>query len=169
MKSPSAEIVGTRTGMRGFTLVELLVVIAIIGVLSIIALPAYNSTVLKIRNTRAVSDVHTLEKIVSAYAMDKYALPIQLPDALRDTGQVNVFDPWGHNYVYERLEGTDLSTAHVWAGVPTNLDYDLYSKGADGDTDRQLSSDVCSDDIVRLTNRPEGEVIGIVVPDIRPF
>jgi len=44
---------GTGTGARGFTLIELVVVVAVVALLATVALPAYQTSVLKARRAEA--------------------------------------------------------------------------------------------------------------------
>jgi general secretion pathway protein G len=160
------ETMRMRMDRRGFTLIELLVVVVIISALSAIAYPAYIISVNRVKYTRASADIHTIDKAVSAYSIDNYALPNGLPDLLTNAGMTTAIDPWGRNYEYLKIELAPAN-ARMHGVIQMNLDFDLYSRGPDGLTHRTLSQPVCADDIVRYTNRPDAYV-GPVVPDIIP-
>ncbi len=49
---------------RGFTLIEILIVIALVGILTAIALPAYQSYIMKSRARSATADLVTLSLVV---------------------------------------------------------------------------------------------------------
>ncbi len=55
---------------KGFTLIELLVVVLIIGILSAVALPQYQKTVLKSRTAEAWTNLSALNKAVQAYCLE---------------------------------------------------------------------------------------------------
>jgi type II secretion system protein G len=55
---------------HGFTLVELLIVVLIIGLLSAIAVAAYNNSQQKARQRRTMADIRSIATAVEAYAVD---------------------------------------------------------------------------------------------------
>ena len=55
---------------KGFTLIELLVVVLIIGILSAVALPQYQKTVLKSRAAEAWTNLSALRKAVEVYCLE---------------------------------------------------------------------------------------------------
>ena len=77
---------------KGFTLIELLVVVLIIGILSSVALPQYQKTVLKSRAAEAWSTLGTIRTAVDAYCLEnpgaagqfstiKDSLPIEIQNS----------------------------------------------------------------------------------------
>jgi len=60
---------------RGFTLIELLVVIAIIGLLSSVVLASLNTTRIKARDVRRMSDINQLVRALQFYYDDHNMFP----------------------------------------------------------------------------------------------
>jgi general secretion pathway protein G len=68
-------------------------------------------------------------------------------------------DPWGNPYVYVDLTTAGISKARKNKNlVPINSEYDLYSKGKDGNSVLALTAASSRDDVV-LAN--DGRFIGL--------
>jgi len=145
---------------RGFTLIEVMIVIAIIGCLSAIAVPNYLKYKNNARVAAAVADIRIIEKQISYYVFDNAG---QLPNNLSDLPNIGTLnDPWGNPYRYLRINGGPPS-ANGQARrdqflVPVNTDYDLYSMGADGQTQTPFTAVRGRDDIVRAN---DGGYVGL--------
>ncbi|MEW6560239.1 MAG: prepilin-type N-terminal cleavage/methylation domain-containing protein [Pseudomonadota bacterium] len=140
---------------RGFTLLELMMAIALVGVLTAIALPIYSGYKLKVQNAQAQQDVVSISAAIESYQTYNR----KLPDSLADIGIAGKLDPWGHPYVYYNIEANGRGGARKDKALnPINTDYDLYSMGANGQTQSQISSKVSLDDIIRANN---GAYIGL--------
>ena len=74
-----------RTGRHGFTLLELMIVLTIIGILVGIAIPMYQSVVLRSKETVLKANLHALRETVDQYTADKKKAPQSLED-LVDAG-----------------------------------------------------------------------------------
>ena len=73
---------------RGFTLLELMIVISILVILAMIAMAAYNRTVLAAKEATLREDLFTMRKMIDQYAADKGKLPQTLDD-LRSAGYIH--------------------------------------------------------------------------------
>jgi general secretion pathway protein G len=65
---------------EGFTLMEMLVVISITLILVSIAVPAYNRTILRARESVLKQDLFTLRSVINQYTNDKEKAPQSLTD-----------------------------------------------------------------------------------------
>jgi len=139
---------------RGFTLIELIVVTAILGVLALMAIPAYNSYVNSSKIARAEGDIRTMENDITAYLVDRGTLPT----SLNDIGRGTLRDPWGNPYEYYNFAVGGKTPLQDLALEDLNVEYDLYSKGKDGASSADYSDPSSLDDIVRSN---DGGDIGI--------
>lgn len=162
-RAPTAEAVAAlirreRRGplQLGMTLLELMFAIVIAGVLASMAVAGYKQVIERTKVSQAVADIGQLQLAINKYWADhSNAYPV----SLADVGFGALLDPWGNPYEY-----FDLSTA-VGKGkmrkdknlVPINSDFDLYSKGPDGDSKPPLTAAASRDDIVRAN---DGHFIG---------
>jgi general secretion pathway protein G len=151
----------------GFTFMELLVLIVIVGTLAAIAIPAGLSHIEKARIVRAIGEIRGLEKDITAYEVNNETLP----ETLNNVGRGTLKDPWGNSYEYLQIAGVSVPEGgHRGGGsimdevrkdrflVPVNSDYDLYSKGKDGESRPPFNSSKAQDDIVRAN---DGGYVGL--------
>lgn len=148
----------SRRRQSAFTLIELLIAIAVIGALSAIAIPNYRDYKERARVVQAVADIARIAQALGAYHTENRTYPTSL-GAL---GIALPTDPWGNAYAYlaidvdpppnvgQRRKDKNLN--------PLNSDFDLYSKGPDGQTQKQLTAAKARDDVVRAGN---GSFIGV--------
>lgn len=143
----------------GLTLIELLIVIAVVAALAAIALPSYRAYVERARVAQAIKDVAQISMAIERY----YTQNSTFPPNLASVGEgLPSPDPWGNPYQYLAI---DVDPAPHAGDIrrdrnmnPLNSDYDLYSMGPDGETQKQLTAAKARDDIVRAGN---GGFIGV--------
>ncbi len=84
--------------MKGFTLIELLVVVLIIGILSSVALPQYQKSVLKSRAAEAWTNLKNINMAKTAYCLENPGggAPFR---TLKDSFAINVSD--SKNFTYD--------------------------------------------------------------------
>jgi general secretion pathway protein G len=132
--------------------VELALALAIAGVLAAISVPAYNAYLERTRIKTAILDIRRIETLVEAYELQWEAYP----PSLSDVDAANVRDPWGNPYAYLRIQGGGLKGKSQLRKDkflnPLNSDFDLYSKGPDGDSKGPLNAKASHDDVVRANN-----------------
>jgi general secretion pathway protein G len=72
----------SRKRSRGFTLIELMIVISIILILVSVALPAYNQSIVRARESVLKQNLFTLRSVISQYTLDKQKAPQALDDLI---------------------------------------------------------------------------------------
>lgn len=147
-----------KEGTKAWTLFETLVVVAALGTLLAVGVPIYTNILLKARIVAAITDIAAVSRDIEDYLDENGTIPETL-DEIRP----NFRDPWGRPYEYLPILGKNKSEiADMWRKdrfqVPLNSDFDLYSKGKDGDSDGPLTASESYDDIVRANN---GDYIGL--------
>ena len=122
-----------KTPAPGFTLVEVLAVIMLIGLLAVFIVPQILQRVNPAKQSVARAQIANLEQILALFEQDCGRYPdqseglqalVQVPPALAKwkgpyCKDKQLTDPWGNGYQYQR-PGT------------RNVEYDIYSLGADG-------------------------------------
>ena len=76
-----------RTGnslQRGFTLIELMVVMAIISVLLAIALPIYQKSIIRAKESVLRNNLFTIRTMIDEYTIDKQKAPEALQDLVTE-------------------------------------------------------------------------------------
>ncbi|MFA0496148.1 pilin [Vibrio sp. 10N.222.54.B11] len=77
-----------RTNQKGFTLIELMIVVAIIGVLSAIAVPAYQNYVTRSEASSGLATIKALVTTAELHVQENGAFPTTVPE-LGTTGTAN--------------------------------------------------------------------------------
>ena len=80
---------------QGFTLIELMIVVSIIGILATIAVPSYQSSLVKARETVLRQDLFTLREVLDHHRADQGKYPPSL-EGLVSTGYLRALprDPF---------------------------------------------------------------------------
>jgi general secretion pathway protein G len=65
---------------RGYTLIELIIVMAIISILMSIAVPLYQKSILRTKESLLKNNLFTLRTVIDEYTFDKKKAPQQLQD-----------------------------------------------------------------------------------------
>jgi general secretion pathway protein G len=71
-----------RRSSRGFTLIEMVVVISLILILVSIAIPIYNRSILRAKESVLRDDLFTLRQLISQYTLDKQKAPQSIEDII---------------------------------------------------------------------------------------
>ena len=153
---------GTQAGLLrtewGFTLVEIIVAVAIVGILITLEIPSYSQYVNMARVDRCIAEVRQLELEINAYSASNGVLPA----TLTDINEGSLLDPYGNPYQYLDIADADIKGKGKLRKDrflnPLNTDFDLYSMGADGQSQTALTAKQSQDDIVRASN---GAYVGL--------
>ena len=97
----------SKRNVGGFTLIELLVVVLIIGILSAVALPQYQKTVLKSRTAEAWANINALRKAGLVYCLEN-------PSEYVSSSSPLSIDVEDSNYFHYNISG-DCSDSRVVA------------------------------------------------------
>src|SRR5689334_22021187 len=73
-----------RRALRGFTLIELMVVMAIISILLAIALPIYQKSIIRSKESVLRNNLFTLRTMIDEYTIDKQHAPQTLQDLVSE-------------------------------------------------------------------------------------
>ncbi len=143
---------------KGFGLLELVIVLVVAGLLASTAFPAYNGYTERARVSRAIGDIGSLNLEIERFRLQNGD---QIP-AFLDELTIDVpVDPWGRAYDFLNIPSAGPGKGGLrkdGALNPLNTDFDLYSRGKDGDSKGPLSAKASRDDIVRANN---GAFIGL--------
>jgi general secretion pathway protein G len=74
---------GNKWRKRGFTLIEMIIVISMILVLLAVALPWYERHIQRTRETVLRENLHTLNKLIDQYSLDRKKAPQSLDDLVQ--------------------------------------------------------------------------------------
>src|SRR5258707_12678308 len=69
---------------RGFTLIELMIVMAIVAVLMSVALPIYNRSIIRAKESVLKNNLFTMRTVIDNYTYDKQKAPQSLQDLVTE-------------------------------------------------------------------------------------
>lgn len=105
--------------VKGFTLIELMIVVSIIGILATIAVPSYQSSLIKARETVLRQDLFTLRELLDHHRADQGKYPPAL-ESLVTAGYLRALpkDPFTNlsNTWQEIIEPTEGGVFDVYSG-----------------------------------------------------
>jgi general secretion pathway protein G len=135
--------------MKGMTLIELLIVVFIISTLAGISYIGYQEYYYRAQISQAIGDIRNIEAKLYLY----YSQNVAFPPTLAEVGENNRLDPWKNPFEYWPITGDKNPHVRKDRNLhPINTDFDLYSKGKDGDTNLALTAKASQDDIIRASD-----------------
>ena len=73
-----------RTGRSGFTMIELLIVMAVITILVSMAVPFYQKSIIRSKESVLKNNLFTMRTVIDEYTMDKGKAPQSLEDLVSE-------------------------------------------------------------------------------------
>lgn len=144
-----------RNRALGFSLIEAMIVVLLVAAVATWAGPALLDVLSDMRLTRGMAEMAIIESAINSFFSENN----RFPESIDELAMLPSRDPWGRWFEYLP------SSAPNWNSqrrrdrfiVPLNSDYDLYSKGPDGESRPPLTARQSRDDIVRAN---DGAFIG---------
>lgn len=105
---------------RGFTMIELMVVMAIISVLLAIALPIYQKSIIRAKESVLRNNLFTLRTMIDEYSVDKQEAPQSLQDLVTNgyLRQVPEDPMTGSNQTWKlTMEDTPIAGSSAAPGI----------------------------------------------------
>ncbi len=143
---------------QGFGLLDLMVTLVIASMLVSLAIPAYDMFIGRAKVARAIGDIGRMSIAIEQFRLHNQD---QIPNSLDQLNMDVPLDPWDRSYDFLNIvaAGPGLGGLRKDGKLnPLNTDFDLYSRGKDGDSKGPLSAKASRDDIVRASN---GAFIGL--------
>lgn len=147
-----------RSAQSGVSLLELMIVLVLVSLLSSLAVPVYDRYIQRAKISRAIGDISSIGVEIEKFRLRNRD---RVPADLGELGVDIRDDPWGRPYVFLNIIDGNVNKGAVRKDGqlnPLNSDYDLYSRGRDGDSKAPLNAKASRDDIVRAN---DGGYIGL--------
>src|SRR5579863_614647 len=84
IKPPMERLTRSGKARRGFTLIEMLIVVSIIGILVSIAVPIYQKSLIRTKESLLRNNLFTMRTVIDEYTYDKQKAPQQLQDLVTE-------------------------------------------------------------------------------------
>lgn len=84
LRIPSGKSRIRTPGRRGFTLIELMIVMAVIAILVSIAVPIYNRSITRAKESVLRNNLFTMRTVIDEYTYDKQKAPQSLQDLVSE-------------------------------------------------------------------------------------
>jgi general secretion pathway protein G len=143
---------------QGYTLLELMFAVIVVGLLAAIAVPSYARILEQQKIQQGERDLRLLGLRIENYRT-QHGTP---PDNLNQLNMTLPKDPWGRDYQFlnfsAAIPGINGLIRKDHNLHPLNSEFDLYSMGADGDSEAPLTAAASRDDIIWAR---DGDFVGL--------
>jgi len=127
-----------RSGRRAFTLVELMVVMTIVSILMAVAVPMYQKSILRSKESVLRNNLFTLRTVLDEYTYDKQKAPQSLQDLVSEgylrkipSDPITGSDSSWKLIMEDAASSTDQNSPGIWdiksGSDKTSLDGTQYS------------------------------------------
>ena len=119
---------------RGFGFLDLMITLVVAALLAAVAVPTYSSFVDRAKVARAIGDIGSISVAIESFRLRNED---QLPNSLADLPIDVPLDPWGKPYAFVNIIDAGPGKGGFRKDGrlnPLNTDFDLYSRGKDGDS-----------------------------------
>jgi general secretion pathway protein G len=110
-----------RADRSGFTLIEIMIVMTIISILVSVAVPMYQKSILRAKESLLRNNLFTMRQVIDEYTVDKQKAPQSLDDLVREgylreipldpiTGRNDTWQP----VMEDQLTAVDQSQPGLW-------------------------------------------------------
>jgi len=137
---------------------ELMITLVILSLLMSLAVPAYDRFVQRAKNSKSIGDIGIISIEIGKFQLRNNNA---LPGTLGELGIDIPLDPWDNPYEYLNIVAAGSGNGAFRKDKnlnPLNTDFDLYSRGKDGESAGPLSAKASRDDVVRANN---GAFVGL--------
>lgn len=143
---------------HGFTLVEFSIAILVAALIIGTATPAYMYLVNKARTNKTIDEISSMQRDIDRFERKGN----RFPDSLLEIYTEQPMDPWGNFYQYLNIKNASnpnaINPRTDKNFKKLNIDYDLFSTGADSLTLSPIAASESLDDLVRGDN---GDYVGL--------
>ncbi len=135
-----------------------MVTLVIASLLVSVAVPSYESFATRAKVAAAIGDIGKLSLAVESHRLRH---DDRIPLSLEEMGVPVPLDPWGRPYEFLNIPAAGNGNGALRKDGslnPLNTDFDLYSRGKDGESAGPLTARKSRDDVLRANN---GAFIGL--------
>ena len=147
-----------KSASKGFGLLDLIVTLVVASLLAALAIPSYEAFTTRAKVAAAIGDIGEFSLAIESFRLRNND---RIPMTLEEIGIPVSLDPWGRPYEFLNIRAAGAGNGALRKDGslnPLNTDFDVYSRGKDGESAGPLSAQNSRDDVLRANN---GAFIGL--------